>query len=108
MIVVVGSVRGPKVRAVERFVELFGSRLQADSDIRIMTMEAVSGVRETPIRRVEIMQGARRRAEVCLARADELADPRVFGVGLEGGLTSSMNRTSKGYADMSFSKIGLT
>ncbi len=82
MTIIVGSTRGPKVRAVTRFILEFGNLISKEP-IDVVTMESHSGVRETPLEREEIMRGARNRVQYLLAaKASPAAD---YYIGLEGG-----------------------
>ena len=79
MLVVLGSKRGPKLRALEAVLRELGGEFAA---AEVVVREAESGVRETPLQRAEIMRGAWNRAEAVRALVPE-AD---FWVGMEGGL----------------------
>jgi inosine/xanthosine triphosphatase len=83
--VAVGSLRPPKLNAVRAAFEVCSSSLGCDS-VEIVGFEVPSGVRSTPLSRVETMQGARRRAERLQQTAGERGESRRFFIGLEGGL----------------------
>src|SRR5262249_8099733 len=85
MLIVVGSTRRVKVRAVQRFAETLGARLWPSVPIEVRPAEAPSGVRDTPIGRAETMRGARQRAQACWCNGAGPDEP-VYAVGLEGGL----------------------
>jgi len=79
MLVVLGSKRGPKLRALEAVLRELGGEFAA---AEVVARQAESGVRETPLQRAEIMRGAWNRVQavrVLLPDAD-------FWVGMEGGL----------------------
>jgi non-canonical (house-cleaning) NTP pyrophosphatase len=79
MLVVLGSKRGPKLRALQGVLRELEPAL---GPAEVRTVEAPSGVRETPLDRQEIMLGAWNRARS--ARAD-WPDADLW-VGMEGGL----------------------
>jgi non-canonical (house-cleaning) NTP pyrophosphatase len=79
MLVVLGSRRGPKLRALEAVLRELGGKFAA---AEVVAREAESGVRETPLQRDEIMRGAWNRAEAIRA----LVPDANFLVGMEGGL----------------------
>lgn len=79
MLVVLGSKRGPKLRAVEAVLRGLGGEF---GSAEIQAHETESGVRETPLERAEIMRGAWNRVQavrVLLPDAD-------FWAGMEGGV----------------------
>lgn len=79
MLVVLGSARGPKVRALEAVLRGLAAEL---GPAQIRAVDVASGVRETPLERAEIMAGARNRVETLRAQIPEA----TYWVGLEGGL----------------------
>jgi inosine/xanthosine triphosphatase len=86
IIVAVGSKRGPKLNAVREALDLIGEKLDSSAQFEIAGEEVPSGVGHTPLTRVEIMAGARHRAEALIAAARARSEPWKFFVGLEGGL----------------------
>ena len=79
MLVVLGSKRGPKLRALETVLTGLATEL---GPAEIRAIDVPSGVRETPIERAEIMAGASNRVLAIRSLVSE-AD---FWVGMEGGL----------------------
>lgn len=86
IIVAVGSKRGPKLNAVREALDLIGKKLDSSAHFEIVAEEVPSGVGHTPLTRVEIMAGARNRAEGLIGVARDRGEPWRFFVGLEGGL----------------------
>jgi len=86
MMIAVGSTRRPKLDGVRYAFAEFGSRLDPDAQFDIFGVEAPSGVRDTPLSRAEMMQGARNRAEHLQRIAKERNEPWNYFIGLEGGL----------------------
>jgi len=84
--IAVGSTRRPKLDGVRYAFAEFGSRLDPDAQFDIFGVEAPSGVRDTPLSRAEMMQGARNRAEHLQRIAKERNEPWNYFIGLEGGL----------------------
>jgi inosine/xanthosine triphosphatase len=90
MVIAVGSARKPKLAAVrEALAEISGllfrdPRLSAE----VMGIEVESGVSHTPSTRVELMRGARQRAEALQSIARQRNASWHYFVGLEGGLDS--------------------
>jgi inosine/xanthosine triphosphatase len=91
-IIAVGSTRRPKLNAVWEALTIFGPWLDSNAQFDVVGVDVPSGVSHTPISRVELMAGARSRAEalVQLARREgqshEGGEPWCYFVGLEGGL----------------------
>jgi len=91
-IIAVGSTRRPKLNAVWEALTIFGPWLDSNTQYDVVGVDVPSGVGHTPISRVELMAGARSRAEalVQLARREgqshEGGEPWRYFVGLEGGL----------------------
>ena len=79
MLVVLGSKRGPKLRALEAVLRELGGEFGL---AEIQAHEAESGVRETPLDRAQIMRGAWNRVQAVRA----LLPDADFWVGMEGGL----------------------
>jgi non-canonical (house-cleaning) NTP pyrophosphatase len=79
MLVVLGSKRGPKLRALEAVLRELGGEF---GSAEIQAHETESGVRETPLQRAEIMRGAWNRVQAVRA----LVHGGDFWVGMEGGL----------------------
>ena len=86
ILVVVGSMRKPKLAAVRDAVASFGSLLSPEKQIEVVGVEVESGVSHTPTSREELMQGARQRAEAVAKLATQNSQQGNFFVGLEGGL----------------------
>jgi inosine/xanthosine triphosphatase len=89
-IVAVGSTRLPKLNAVREAVASFALLLGPSTHFDVEGFEVASGVADTPVSRVELMRGARQRAEALIAALsnnDALyqSQPEFF-VGVEGGL----------------------
>ncbi|MGD0402016.1 MAG: inosine/xanthosine triphosphatase [Candidatus Acidiferrales bacterium] len=86
IIIAVGSTRRPKLDAVSEALALFGPFLGKDAQFEIRGIDVPSGVRHTPLKREDLMAGARQRAEALLRIAREKNEPWKYFVGLEGGL----------------------
>jgi inosine/xanthosine triphosphatase len=111
IIVVVGSLRKPKLGAVERAMKTLAPHLSFDADtgtdskisrrrtrsrrvakvssvpkIEVIGRDVASGVGHTPISRSELMRGARGRVENLIELAQKEGQRWGFFVGLEGGL----------------------
>ena len=84
--IAVGSTRRPKLNAVREALDLIGPSLDSTARFEIIGVEVPSGVRQTPLLRENIMQGARQRAEALLQIAREKNEQWKYFVGLEGGL----------------------
>jgi inosine/xanthosine triphosphatase len=84
--VAVGSLRPPKLNAVRAAMDACLPLLAPGHYVQIAGIEAPSGVRATPISRIETMQGAKHRAEFLGQIAREQKQPWQFFVGLEGGV----------------------
>jgi inosine/xanthosine triphosphatase len=83
--IAVGSTRRPKLDGVrDALVEL--ANLNRDAEFEVLGIEAPSGVRDTPLSRVEMMAGARNRAEYLRKAAREKKESWTYCVGVEGGL----------------------
>lgn len=86
VVVAVGSIRRPKLNAVWEALTVFGPTLEPNAQFDVVGLEVPSGVRHTPLSRVDLMAGARQRAEALVEIARERKEPWKFFVGLEGGL----------------------
>ena len=84
--VAVGSTRRPKLNAVWEALSVFGPALDSDAQFEVVGVEVPSGVSHTPASRVELMRGARQRADSLAKLALERKEPWLYFVGLEGGL----------------------
>src|SRR2546427_4079890 len=84
--VAVGSARRPKLNAVWEALSIFGPALDSDAQFEVVGVEVPSGVSHTPASRVELMRGARLRADSLAKLALERREPWRYFVGLEGGL----------------------
>jgi len=86
LIVAVGSTRRPKLDGVRDALIELTPQFGAHTEFEVIGVEAPSGVRDTPISRAEMMQGARNRAEhlrdVALAKPESW----TYFIGVEGGL----------------------
>ena len=86
LIIAVGSTRRPKLEGVRDAIAELGPRLAPDAEFEIVGAEAPSGVRDTPLSRAEMMQGAKNRAEFLQRTAKERNEPWNYFIGVEGGL----------------------
>jgi inosine/xanthosine triphosphatase len=86
IIVAVGSIRKPKLRAVTEALNAVAPKLVPDGDFEVVGVEVESGVSSTPSSSEELMRGARQRAEALALIARETRKPWRYFVGLEGGL----------------------
>jgi len=86
IIVAVGSTRRPKLNAVREALTIFGPLLNSNAEFEVVGEEVPSGVSHTPTSRVELMVGARFRAEALVKLARERGELWKYFVGLEGGL----------------------
>lgn len=86
IIVAVGSIRKPKLRAVTEALNAVATKLLPDGDFEVVGVEVESGVSSTPSSSEELMRGARQRAEALALLARETRKPWRYFVGLEGGL----------------------
>jgi inosine/xanthosine triphosphatase len=84
--IAVGSTRRPKLTAVNEAIRDFGAVLAPGGEFEVIGVEVDSGVGHTPANRMELMQGARQRAEVLVRVAREKSEKWQYFVGLEGGL----------------------
>lgn len=91
IVVAVGSLRRPKLAAVERAMKAVASHLCGGTEgavaaVEVTGREVASGVGHTPTSRDELMRGARGRAENLIKLARKEGQRCDFYVGLEGGL----------------------
>ena len=86
MIVAVGSTRHPKLSAVSEAMQVMGRLLSPDAQFNVAGFDVESGVGHTPLTRLELMQGARQRAEALVRIVREKRMDCCYFVGLEGGL----------------------
>lgn len=84
--VAVGSLRPPKLNAVRSALDACSRSLGLAGPIEMFGFEVPSGVRPTPLSRVETMKGARHRVRRLQQLAKEGGKLWQFFVGLEGGL----------------------
>ncbi len=84
--IAVGSTRRPKLTAVNEAIRDFGAVLAPGREFDVIGVEVDSGVGHTPANRVELMLGARQRAEALVRLARENSEEWRYFVGLEGGL----------------------
>jgi non-canonical (house-cleaning) NTP pyrophosphatase len=85
-IIAVGSKRGPKLNAVKEALDAFSSSLSPNTQFELVGIEVNSGVGQTPSSQVELMRGARQRAEALVQLSHENGASWQYFVGLEGGL----------------------
>jgi inosine/xanthosine triphosphatase len=88
LVIGAGSLRKPKLAAVNEAVDGMRDLLAAESSIEIVSVDVESGVNHTPMSREECMRGARLRAEALQRIAKQQSKPWNYFVGLEGGLDS--------------------
>lgn len=86
LVIAVGTTRKPKLAAVEEAISHIVEVLAPGRPIKIIGVEAESGVSHTPTSGEELMRGARQRAESVQDIAKDHNEPWDFFVGLEGGL----------------------
>ena len=84
--VAVGSLRQPKLAAVRAALDICGPHIAPGSQFEVFCADCPSGVRHTPLSRLETIQGARQRVEGLQRVARERREVWQFFVGLEGGL----------------------
>jgi inosine/xanthosine triphosphatase len=84
-IIAVGSTRKPKLNAVTEALHTMATVLVPYGQCEVIGMEVESGVGHTPTTRVELMRGARQRADALVKHAREHGEKWRFFVGLEGG-----------------------
>jgi inosine/xanthosine triphosphatase len=84
--IAVGSIRRPKLAAVDEAIREFGAILAPQAEFEVVGVEVDSGVGHTPANRAELMQGARQRAEALVRLASQRSEAWRYFVGLEGGL----------------------
>jgi inosine/xanthosine triphosphatase len=86
LIVAVGSIRRPKLDAVQDALDALLPRFHGVVPFDVVGVDVPSGVRHTPLSREETMAGARHRAEALAGIARERHEPWKYLLGLEGGL----------------------
>jgi len=84
--IAVGSTRRPKLNAVGEAAALFKEMIAPNVALEIRGYEVESGVGHTPASRVELMCGARQRAEALVEQLRSPGESVDYFVGLEGGL----------------------
>lgn len=90
MIVVIGSLRKPKVAAVEAaFAKIAPAFGQAAQPFEMRCFAVESGISNTPLSMAEMMQGARNRVSALVQHCRPEPPRRMFYLGLEGGLFAS-------------------
>lgn len=86
MIVAVGSLREPKIDAVESVFKQLGERYSAFQNPEILARDVDSGTRETPVRIQHLMEGANNRVHnLRNTLHHEGLNADIF-IGLEGGV----------------------
>jgi len=87
MIIIIASTRVPKINGVKRAVEKISSHFGIDrTSISYTSVEAHSGVSDTPKSIDELMRGAQQRAQFVFR---ENGTEKVLSIGVEGGLFKS-------------------
>jgi inosine/xanthosine triphosphatase len=88
LVIAVGSTRKPKLAAVHEALGQIALLFSANTQFEILGIQVESGVTHTPSHRMELMQGARQRAEAVQSIALQRSESWNYFVGLEGGLDS--------------------
>lgn len=87
MIIIIASTRVPKINGVKKAVEKISSHFGVDrTSISFTSVEAQSGVSDTPKSIEELMRGAQQRAQFVF---QQNGNERVLSIGVEGGLFKS-------------------
>ncbi len=87
MIIIIASTRVPKINGVKKAVEKISSHFGIDrTSISFSSVEARSGVSDTPKSIDELMRGAQQRAQSVYHHHD---NEKVLSIGVEGGLFNS-------------------
>lgn len=94
ILVAVGSTRRPKLDAVREALQIFGPSLDPSAPFEVVGVETESEVSHTPLSRLELMAGARKRAETLAKQARDGNLPWKYFVGLEGGLDVVVDKMS--------------
>ena len=90
MIIIIASTRVPKINGVKKAVEKISSHFGIDhSSMTVTSVEAQSGVSDTPKSIEELMLGAQQRAQFAFQNND---NEKVLSIGVEGGLFKSGDR----------------
>jgi non-canonical (house-cleaning) NTP pyrophosphatase len=84
--IIVGSLRAPKLAAVHAALDAYAPLISPPLAFEVTGREAASGVRSTPLSRLETMQGAKGRVDALRRIAHEFVHPPDYIVGMEGGL----------------------
>lgn len=84
--IAVGSIRRPKVNAVQEAAASFAMHFGGGTVCEVTGYEVGSGVSHTPASREELMLGARQRAETLRQKLRRDGIAAEFYVGVEGGL----------------------
>jgi inosine/xanthosine triphosphatase len=84
--IAVGSIRRPKLNAVNEAVSAIAPVLDPAARFEVFGYEVESGVSHTPTSREELMQGARQRADALRQKLVAENSAADFYLGLEGGL----------------------
>lgn len=82
--IAVGSTRRPKLTAVSEALRAMAGLLPCEFEV--VGRETPSGVGHTPLSRMELMRGARQRAEFLRDEARKTGESFAYCIGLEGGL----------------------
>lgn len=92
MLVALGSKKEPKVRAAQRAFSMLQDHVPGflDGEFRLIARAAPSGTSPTPRSTVELMAGARNRAETLLKSLRAEGKTPDLSLGLEGGLVSEV------------------
>ncbi|MFZ0211175.1 MAG: inosine/xanthosine triphosphatase [Candidatus Acidiferrales bacterium] len=102
ILVAVGSTRRPKLEAVREALQIFGPSLDPSAPFEVVGVETESGVSHTPLSRLEMMAGARKRAETLAKQAREGNLPWKYFVGLEGGLDIVVDKMTRNSSRLVF------
>ncbi len=87
MIIIIASTRVPKINGVKKAVEKISSHFGfGRTSISFTSVEAQSGVSDTPKSIEELMRGAQQRAQFVF---QQNSNERVLSIGVEGGLFKS-------------------
>jgi inosine/xanthosine triphosphatase len=90
MVIIIASMRVPKINGVKKAVEKISSHFDIDrTSITFKSVESRSGVSDTPKSIEELMLGAQQRAQSAFQNNE---NEMVLSIGVEGGLFKSGGR----------------
>jgi len=96
MRIAIGSERPPKIQAVQRAVQIIGTRLfPSPKSIEYLPRMVESGVSELPLSLEELMQGAFGRVQNLIRQLESEGTKADFYVGLEGGFFQMLDLQTK-------------